>query len=104
MTARGDTMEVMFDRVGGLDVPRDTVMANVRTPRPTGRSRASTTRQFAATTVGLGGLAVWLGSEGVTHVAMEATGVYWKPVVRHEALVDREGMRGPLLGAVAAVR
>jgi hypothetical protein len=33
---------------------------------------------------------------------MEATGVYWKSPVRHEALFDREGMKGPLLWAVAA--
>ena len=33
---------------------------------------------------------------------MEATGVYWKPVVRHEALFDREEMKGLLLRAVAA--
>jgi len=35
---------------------------------------------------------------------MEATGVHWKPVVRHEAPFDREGMKGPLLRAVAAAR
>jgi hypothetical protein len=38
----------------------------------------------------------------VTQVAMEATGVYWKPVVRHEAPFDLVGMRGPHLRAVAA--
>src|SRR4051812_28148239 len=97
-------MELLFERVAGLDVHRDTVMANVRTPRSSGRSGASTARQFSTTTAGLGVVAGWLADAGVTHVAMEATGVYWKPVVRHEALFDREGMRGPLLGAVAAVR
>ena len=44
----------------------------------------------------------WLSECQVTHVAMESTGVYWKPIVRHEALFDREGMKGPLLRAVAA--
>jgi hypothetical protein len=38
----------------------------------------------------------------VTDVAMECTGVFWKPIVRHEALFYREGMREPLLGSVAA--
>jgi hypothetical protein len=33
----------------------------------------------------------WLAAYRVTHVAMEATGVYWQPVVRHEALFDRVG-------------
>jgi hypothetical protein len=37
-------------------------------------------------------------SLGVTQVALESTGVYWLPVVRHEALFDREGMKGPLVG------
>jgi hypothetical protein len=49
-------------------------------------------------------LADWLSDYQVTHVAMESTGVYWKPIVRHEALFDREGMKGPLLRTVAAVR
>jgi transposase len=46
----------------------------------------------------------WLVAHGVTRVGMEATGVYWKPVVRHEALFDREGMKGPLLRVVVATR
>ena len=41
-------------------------------------------------------------NEKVTLVAMEATSDYWKSFVRHEALFDREGMKGPLLWAVAA--
>jgi hypothetical protein len=47
-------------------------------------------------------LAYWLAECQVTHVTMESTGVYWKPIVRHEALFDREGMKGPLLWTVAA--
>ena len=41
---------------------------------------------------------------GVTRVVMEATGDYWKPVVRHEALFDRAGVRGLRRRAVAAAR
>ena len=40
---------------------------------------------------GLLALRDWLEALGVTQVVMEATGVYWKPVVRHEALFDRVG-------------
>jgi transposase len=40
---------------------------------------------------------------GVTLVGMESTGVYWRPLVRHEALFDRERMKGPLPWSVAAV-
>jgi hypothetical protein len=47
-------------------------------------------------------LGQWLLDRQLSTVAMEATGVYWKPVVRHEALIDREGVKGPLLWAVAA--
>ena len=70
-------MELMFERVAGLDVHRDTVMACVRSPRPSGKGRQSDTREFATTTGGLRVLRDWLASQQVTHVAMEATGVYW---------------------------
>jgi len=59
---------------------------------------------FGTMTDDLRKLADWLEACGVSHVAMESTGVYWHPIVRHEALFDREGMKGPLLRAVAAVR
>jgi hypothetical protein len=49
-------------------------------------------------------LADWLDEERVTEVVMESTGVYWKPVVRHEALFDRAEVKGLRLRAVAAVR
>jgi transposase len=55
------------------------VMVCVRVPAPDGR-RVSTVRQFRTFTAALGGLREWLVAEGVTQVAMEATGVYWKPV------------------------
>jgi hypothetical protein len=45
----------------------------------------------------------WLAECQVKRVAMESTGVYGKPVVHHEALFDREGMKEPLLRTVAAV-
>ena len=47
-------------------------------------------------------LARWLAERGVVRVAMESTGVYWQPLVRHEALLNREGMKGPLQQVVAA--
>jgi transposase len=72
-------MEVLHDRVAGLDVHKATVVACVRTPG-SGRSRRSETREFKTFLGDLGRLRGWLASEGVSHVAMEATGVYWKPV------------------------
>src|SRR5215210_3164444 len=73
-------MEVLFDRVAGLDVHRDSVTGCVRAPRPAGRGRASTVAEYATTAAGLRRLHEWLTGESVTHVAMEATGIYWRPV------------------------
>jgi hypothetical protein len=47
-------------------------------------------------------LADWLAAEGVTQVVMEATGQYWKPVVRHEAPYNRVEVRDLRRSAVAA--
>ena len=49
------------------------------------RTRAQQTRKFRTFYQVLRQMVGWLVDHGVTHVAMEATGVYWKPVVRHEA-------------------
>ena len=86
-----------------LDVHRDTVMACVRTPDGTGGRREEVI-EFGTTVSQLTALAAWLVERAVTLVGMEATGVYWKPVVRHEAPFNREGMKGLLLRAVAAAR
>ena len=70
-------MEVLHPRCAGLDVHKDTVVASVRCVSPPIHHEA---QSFPTTTRGLFALAEWLGSHGCTHVAMEATGVYWKPV------------------------
>jgi transposase len=72
-------MDVMHPRCAGLDVHKKTVVACVRRLGPTGAAVART-RSFGTTTAALAELAAWLAEAGVTHVAMEATGVYWKPV------------------------
>jgi len=70
-------MEILFPRCAGLDVHKDTVVACVRcVSAPVHRE----VRTFGTTTSELIALGDWLASHGVTHVAMEATGVYWKPV------------------------
>lgn len=79
-----------MERAGALDVHKAQVTACVRTPGP-GRAREAHFAEFATTVAGLLTLRDWLAAHGVTQVAMEATGVYWKPVVRHEALFDRVG-------------
>ena len=71
-------MEVMHERVAGLDVHKETVVACVRIVAGGKVSREC--RTFETTTAGLETLLAWLTQSGCTHVAMEATGVYWKPV------------------------
>jgi transposase len=71
-------MEVIHPRCAGLDVHKDTVVACARLAADDRVSRETTT--FDTTTSGLLSLLAWLGEHGCTHVAMEATGVYWKPV------------------------
>ncbi len=73
-------MEVYAERCAGLDVHRDNVVATVRFPCGEGRRYERQTRTFSATLTGLGVLAQWLASFGVTLVGMEATGVYWRTV------------------------
>ncbi len=68
-------MQVVYERCCGLDVHKKSVVACVTTPD------GQKTRTFGTTTRQLLALAEWLGERRVTHVAMESTGVYWKPVV-----------------------
>ena len=71
-------MEVLHPRCAGLDIHKDSVVACVRLAE--GRRVVRHVETFATTTSDLERLSAWLASHGVTHVAMEATGVYWKPV------------------------
>jgi transposase len=72
-------IQVRFERVSGLDVHRDTIAACVRVPG-TKSERREEVRTFGTMTADLLALRQWLQEHGVTHVAMEATGVLWKPV------------------------
>jgi transposase len=71
--------EAVFERVAGLDVHKAQVTACVRIPDAEGR-RVAHLAEFSTTVTGLLALADWLKGYEVTHVAMEATGVYWLPV------------------------
>jgi len=72
-------MKQQADRAAGLDVHRDNVVAATRINEPGGEVSV-TKKRFPTTRRGLGELAALLTGEAVTRVAMEATGVYWKPV------------------------
>ena len=71
-------MEVVHERCCGLDIHKRTVVACLRTA--VGQSTKKETRTFGTTTGELLALADWLEAAGCTHVAMESTGSFWKPV------------------------
>ncbi|RIK52727.1 IS110 family transposase [candidate division KSB1 bacterium] len=72
-------MQVVYERCCGLDVHKETVVACVIVPEAHGQPQKET-RTFATLTENLTELGAWLQAKQVTHVAMESTGVYWKPV------------------------
>jgi transposase len=72
-------MEVVNARCCGIDVHKRSVTACCLTPGPGGRPTAEV-RTFETMTDGLLALGDWLERERITHVAMESTGVYWKPI------------------------
>ena len=72
-------MDTIVTRAAGLDVHKAQVTACVRVPGR-GRERVQEVAEFATTVRGLLSLRDWLKAHRVSQVAMEATGVYWKPV------------------------
>jgi transposase len=78
------TMEVTYTRCAGLDVHKKSVVACVVTPE------GQETRTFGTMTAELLDLGGWLQEHGVTHVAMESSGIYWKPVYNLLEVLDLE--------------
>ncbi len=76
-------MEVVHERCCGLDIHKRTVTACIVTPE--GRE----TRTFGTVTSELLRLADWIESKGCTHVAMESTGIFWKPIYN---LLEEQGL------------
>jgi len=79
MQSRRKAMQVVYARCAGLDVHKKTVSACVSVCE-VGGAKWQKTRVFATLTQDLLMLADWLKQCGVTHVAMEATSVYWRPI------------------------
>ena len=75
-------MDVVYERCCGLDIHKKTVVACVLVPGPDPAAGPPTKaiRTFGTMTGDLRALGAWLAARGVTHVAMESTGVYWKPI------------------------
>jgi transposase len=72
-------MDVVYPRCCGLDLHKRTVVACLLTPGPRGKPTREV-RTFGTMTDDLLELAEWLAAAGCTHVAMESTGSYWKPI------------------------
>jgi transposase len=75
----GCAVEIIYQRVAGLDLHQKTIVAAMRCIGPTGKLEEEL-RTFGTMTRDLLEMLDWLAVHGVTHVAMEATGVLWKPV------------------------
>jgi transposase len=75
-------MDVVFTHGAGLDVHQRTVTACRVIPEPTGQQADGLMelQEFGTLTVDLLALSDWLAAAGITHVAMESTGEYWKPL------------------------
>lgn len=69
------TFPQIVDRGAGIDVHRDTVVVTVM-----GTGISNETKTFTTYTNDLRKLNIWLQSLGVTHISMESTGIYWKPI------------------------
>lgn len=72
-------MQILYPLCAGLDVHKDSLTACVRRQMANGEADTQV-RTFRTTTEQLLDLSAWLSTEGCTHIAMESTGVYWKPV------------------------
>lgn len=77
-------MEVIIERACGMDVHKDNITACIMTPE------GKEIQTFSTKTVFLLQLIDWIKEHGCTHVAMESTGVFWKPIVN---LLEAEGMK-----------
>ncbi len=83
-------MQVLYERCGGLDVHKKSITACIITPE------GKETRTYSTMTRSLVSMVDWLLTKGVTHVAMESTGVYWKPIYN---LLEQTGIQALVVNA-----
>lgn len=72
-------MDILYPHCAGLDVHKKNVVACCLTRDTAGKS-CQQTRTFSTMTADLLALCDWLEAQGITHVAMESTGEFWKPI------------------------
>ena len=95
-------MDVVFDRVAGLDIGKKSVVVCVRTPGGRGR-RVSQIRTFRTMTRHVDVLGDWLVEEGVQVAAMESTATYWLCAAAHNQYSVEPGvMRSSAVGGVGS--
>ena len=90
-------MEIIYPRVAGIDVGKREIAVAVRTPGDVPGRRRQQIRKYKTYYLVLRRMVAWLVEQGVTHVTMEATGVYWKPVFH--ALCEAEQIEVLLVNA-----
>ena len=90
-------MDVFVERCAGIDIGKREVVACVRTPGPGGRGQRKQTRTFVSFTGALEEMADWFLAEGVTEIAMEATGPYWYSVAAEVLGVSGRAMLAALV-------
>jgi transposase len=73
-------VEIVYERVAAIDVGKKIIAVAVRTPGERPGKRCQQVRKFSTYYRTLVEMVAWLVGEGVTHVTMESTGIYWRPV------------------------
>jgi transposase len=73
-------MKIIYERVAAIDVGKKVIAVAVRTPGERVGRRRQQVRKYNTFHQTLAEMVAWLVCEGVTHVTMEATGIYWKPI------------------------
>ena len=95
-------MQIVYERVAGIDIGKKITAVAVRTPGTQTGVRHKQVRKYNTFYQSLTSMVAWLVAEGVTHVSMEATGVYWRPVFH--ALCAADGPLEVLLVNAAHVK
>lgn len=82
-------MQIVYERVAGIDVGKKIIAVAVRTPGERPGTRHQQVRKYSSYYQSLTEMVAWLVAEGVTHVSMEATGIYWRPVFHALCAAER---------------
>jgi len=82
-------VEIVYERVAGIDVGKKIIAVAVRTPGERPGKRRQQLRKYNTFHQTLTQMVAWLVAEGVTHVTMEATGIYWRPIFHALCAAER---------------